>query len=168
LWPQTSHIEAASLGRFRADHSGEIRKRVPAGHPGPSRNDRARVASRALQSYVCRDGIRRAVREPRSKAPSVRREGVQVRHARRCEVRGWAACSCSPSYQAQVWSPRDRRPIRKSFATIAEAVAWRQEAQVSLRRGTMRAPTDFNGSTSPFGSFLRSQVLVARDDGRGG
>jgi integrase len=84
---------------------------------------------------------RRAVREAGSKAPTVRREGIQVRHARRCDMRGWAACSCSPSYQAQVWSPRDRRPIRKSFATIAEAVAWRQEAQVSLRRGTMRAPT---------------------------
>ena len=84
---------------------------------------------------------RRAIRGAGSKAPTVRREGVQVRHARRCDMRGWAACSCSPSYQAQVWSPRDRRPIRKSFATIAEAVAWRQEAQVSLRRGTLRAPT---------------------------
>jgi integrase len=51
------------------------------------------------------------------------------------------SCSCTPSYQAQVWSPRDRKPIRKTFATITDALTWRQETQVALRRGTMRAPT---------------------------
>src|SRR5581483_12417670 len=49
--------------------------------------------------------------------------------------------SCVPSFQAQVWSPRDRKPIRKSFRELADAVAWRQEAQVALRRGTLRAPS---------------------------
>jgi integrase len=39
-----------------------------------------------------------------------------------------------------VWSPRDHKPIRKTFATIGEAKAWRQESQVALRRGTLRAP----------------------------
>jgi integrase len=69
------------------------------------------------------------------------REGVQVRHARRCGTREGTACSCSPSYQAQVWSPRDKKPIRRTFPTISAAVAWRQEAQVALRQGTLRAPT---------------------------
>jgi integrase len=46
-----------------------------------------------------------------------------------------------PTYQAQVWSVRDRRPVRKSFATLAEALAWRQDTQVAMRRGTMRAPS---------------------------
>ena len=46
-----------------------------------------------------------------------------------------------PTFQAQVWSPVDRRPIRKTFATISEAKAWRQESQVALRKGTLRAPS---------------------------
>jgi hypothetical protein len=57
LWPQISHIEAASLAPFP---SWLIRARseecVLVGHPGPSRNDRARVASPSVQSYVRRDG----------------------------------------------------------------------------------------------------------------
>jgi integrase len=53
----------------------------------------------------------------------------------------WSACSCTPSYQAQVWSPRDQKPIRKTFATLADARAWRQESQVALRKGTLRAPS---------------------------
>jgi integrase len=40
-----------------------------------------------------------------------------------------------------VWSRRDRKPIRKTFATIGEALEWRQEAQVALRRGTLRGPS---------------------------
>ena len=75
------------------------------------------------------------------RAPRARRDGVQVRHARRCRSRQGAACSCSPSYQAQVWSPRDRKPIRKTFPSVTEARAWRQETQVALRKGTLRAPT---------------------------
>jgi integrase len=38
-----------------------------------------------------------------------------------------------------VWSARERTRLFKTFATLAEAKAWRSEAQVALRRGTMRA-----------------------------
>jgi len=56
-----------------------------------------------------------------------------MRHARRCPSRSGGECSCIPSYQAQVWSARDRKPIRKTFPTVAGALAWRQETQVALR-----------------------------------
>jgi len=36
---------------------------------------------------------------------------------------------------------RDGRRIKKSFPTLAEAKAWRAEAQSAIRRGTMRAPS---------------------------
>ena len=71
-------------------------------------------------------------------------EGVRgdaVRHKTRCLSRGGGGCSCSPSYQAQVWSARDQKPIRRTFDSLAEARAWRQESQVAVRRLTMRAPT---------------------------
>src|SRR2546428_12970612 len=68
-------------------------------------------------------------------------EGIEVRHKLRCARGGGGCCSCAPSYQAQVWSPRDRKPIRKTFATLAEARAWRQESQVALRKGVLCAPS---------------------------
>jgi integrase len=70
-----------------------------------------------------------------------RSEGVVVRHGRRCATRSGGACSCTPSFQAQVWSGRDRKTLRKTFATIGEARVWRQESQVALRKGTLRAPS---------------------------
>src|SRR4051812_20823456 len=69
-------------------------------------------------------------------------EGVAVRHSRRCPTAEGASCGCVPSFQAQVWSARQRKPIRKTFKTMREAKHWRQEAQVALRRGELGAPSD--------------------------
>lgn len=68
--------------------------------------------------------------------------GIDVRHRHGCPAVGvpGARCRCRPSYQAHVWSARDQKRIRKTFATLSEAKAWRAEALVALRRGTMRAP----------------------------
>jgi integrase len=77
---------------------------------------------------------------PRSR-PARRPEGVVVRHGRRCASRTGAGCDCRPGYQAQVWSARDRKTIRKTFRTLADARAWRAEAHTALRRGTLRAPS---------------------------
>lgn len=65
--------------------------------------------------------------------------GIEVRHVRSCSSRKGGRCSCRPAFQAHVWSQRDAKRIRKTFPTKAAAVAWRQDAQVALRRGTMRA-----------------------------
>lgn len=46
-----------------------------------------------------------------------------------------------PAFQAQVWSARDKRPIRKTFQTLAEARTWRQETQVAVRKLHARAPS---------------------------
>ncbi|MGH3018941.1 MAG: hypothetical protein ACRDNR_02115, partial [Gaiellaceae bacterium] len=65
--------------------------------------------------------------------------GIRVRHAKVCPSRSGAACRCRPTYQASVWSAREGKRLFKTFATLAEAKAWRADAQVALRRGTMRA-----------------------------
>lgn len=67
-----------------------------------------------------------------------RHEGVEVRHGRGCP--GWedeAACSCRPSFRASVWSPRDQRRVRKTFATLAAAKAWRIDSLSALNRREM-------------------------------
>lgn len=75
----------------------------------------------------------------RARPPAV---GVVQRHSRRCALRsGESACSCSPSFQAQVWSPRDGRPLRKTFADLADAKEWRQAMQVAVRQGRAGAPS---------------------------
>ncbi|HEU0023737.1 MAG TPA: site-specific integrase [Thermoleophilaceae bacterium] len=43
-------------------------------------------------------------------------------------------------YRASVWSPRERKLIRKTFRNMAEAKGWRQDATVAVRRGELRAP----------------------------
>jgi integrase len=68
------------------------------------------------------------------------RTGIQVRHKKACAYRSGARCNCDPTYQAAVWSARDSKRIRKTFATLAEARAWRAETQTGVRRGTLRAP----------------------------
>ena len=78
---------------------------------------------------------RPAKRRSRASSP-----GIVVRHRKHCASRAGGECSCHPSFQAQAWSARDRKPVRKTFPTLGQAKAWRQEAQVALRRGTLNAP----------------------------
>lgn len=68
--------------------------------------------------------------------------GITERHSRRCARRGGEACDCKPSYQGQVWSARDRKPLRKTFATISQARRWRQSAAVDLARRQITAPAE--------------------------
>jgi integrase len=91
-------------------------------------------------------------------------EGIEPRHQSRCPAKAGKACSCTPTYQAQVWSPRDRKPIRKTFATIAEAKAWRQESQVALRKGTLRAPspTTLNEAVEDWLAAAKTGVIRTR------
>ena len=65
-----------------------------------------------------------------------------VRHSGGCASqleRG--RCDCRPGYQAQVYSPAERRTIRKTFRTLADARAWRAETKAALERGSLRAPS---------------------------
>src|SRR6266508_4939500 len=65
-------------------------------------------------------------------------DGISARHARACPSRDGGRCRCDPSYQAQVWSSRDRKRLSRSFPTLAAARAWRHDAHVALRRGAIR------------------------------
>ncbi len=66
--------------------------------------------------------------------------GIAIRHQIGCAWRD-GDCRCRPSFQAQVWSSRDRKVIRKTFRTLSAAKAWRQGASVAVRKRTLRAPS---------------------------
>ena len=84
--------------------------------------------------------------------------GIDVRHRRACEAVRGLECTCKPTYQAHVWSAREGKRIRKTFPTLAAAKAWRQDAQVALRRGTMRAP-----SAATLAALAEALLRGARD-----
>jgi integrase len=63
--------------------------------------------------------------------------GIEVRHARSCPAKRKGRCKCQPSYRASVWSKREQRLIRKSFATDHDAKNWHAEASKALRHGVI-------------------------------
>ena len=78
--------------------------------------------------------------------------GIRARHARNCKSRESGRCSCKPTYQAQAYDTRTGRQVWRTFPTLSAAKLWRQDAQVALRRGTMRPPTAKTIAESESGS----------------
>jgi integrase len=70
-----------------------------------------------------------------------RHVGIAVKHRAACASRRGARCNCRRIYQAAVWSARDGRRMRKHFASLSDAKAWREECYRKLRRHELRAPS---------------------------
>jgi len=68
-------------------------------------------------------------------------EGIVLRHRRRCASQSGSRCSCRPGFQAQVYSPAERRTIRKTFRSLSDARTWRAQAMVTVGQGGLRSPT---------------------------
>ena len=66
-------------------------------------------------------------------------EGIIRRHSKRCPARGGGRCRCNAGWEASVYSKRDRKKIRRTFAREAEAKSWRADALAALSRGGLRA-----------------------------
>ena len=87
--------------------------------------------------------------------------GIRVRHARSCRFRDGGRCNCAPTYQAQAYDSRTGRQVWRTFPTISAAKLWRQDVQVALRRGTMRAPTSKTIAVVPGGEREAADRLNA-------
>jgi hypothetical protein len=68
-------------------------------------------------------------------------QGIEIRHKRACSSRGGETCNCKPSFQAQVWSKRDGKPIKKTFPGLRAAERWRSNMITDLVKGTAQAPS---------------------------
>jgi integrase len=66
-------------------------------------------------------------------------EGIRKRHSRGCSARDGGRCNCNAGYEAWVFSKRDGKKIRRTFAREAEAKTWRADALGALARGGLRA-----------------------------
>jgi integrase len=67
--------------------------------------------------------------------------GVVTRHGRACRTRDGGSCNCAPTYEAWVYSKRDRRKIRRSLPTLAAAKGWRTDALKDVKDKRLRAPS---------------------------
>ena len=68
--------------------------------------------------------------------------GIEARHRRSCHAQkenGCGCCTCTPTYQANVWDAKVGRRIRKTFSTRTAAKRWRSDAKAALRRGELSA-----------------------------
>jgi integrase len=63
--------------------------------------------------------------------------GIRQRHGRGCSGKG--RCTCP--WQAEVYSKKDGKKIRKAFPTRAAAGAWRDDSRSAVRQKLLRAPT---------------------------
>jgi integrase len=66
-------------------------------------------------------------------------ENITTRHARSCRSHDGARCNCEPTYQAAVWSKRDKKRIWRTFESLEGAKAWRVDALQAQRGGSLRA-----------------------------
>jgi integrase len=84
-------------------------------------------------------------------------EGIETRHSRACSSREHGGCNCKPSYQAQVWSKRDKKVIKRTFPSLAAAKGWRSDATSALKKGTLRAPSPLTIREAWDSWFARAQ-----------
>jgi integrase len=86
-------------------------------------------------------GPAQEVQAPMRDKRSSRHQGIETRHSRSCASRQGAPCSCKPAFQACAYFAREKKSVKRTFPTLSAAVAWRQDAQVAIRKGTMKTPT---------------------------
>jgi integrase len=66
--------------------------------------------------------------------------GIRKLHSKGCPGRDGGRCSCGAGHEASVFSKRDGKKIRRTFASKAEAKTWRDDANAQLAKGGLRAP----------------------------
>jgi integrase len=88
--------------------------------------------------------------------------GIQPRHARSC--RG-ERCTCTPTWQADVWDNAAGRRVRKTFKSKAAAKRWRTDALAAVRAGTLaesRPDTTLRDACEAWLRDARAGVVRAR------
>jgi integrase len=66
---------------------------------------------------------------------------IKKRHSKNCSAKRGKRCSCNGGYRAEVYSPRDKKKIRKTFTHRADAQSWAADVKRGVDLGTLRAPT---------------------------
>jgi integrase len=98
----------------------------------------------------------------------VRGDGLRRRHARGCPALDGRRCSCGGGWEATVWSPRDRKAIRRTFPTRAAAKSWRVDAAAAVSKGALGAatPTTVREAGESLVAGMRAGAVLTRSGDR--
>jgi integrase len=66
---------------------------------------------------------------------------IKKRHTSNCPALRDKRCTCRGGYRAEVYSPRDKKKLRKTFTHKGEAESWAADVKRGVDLGTVRAPT---------------------------
>jgi integrase len=66
---------------------------------------------------------------------------IKKRHTSSCPALREKRCTCGGGYRAEVYSPRDKKKLRKTFRHKGEAESWAADIKRGVDLGTVRAPT---------------------------
>jgi hypothetical protein len=66
---------------------------------------------------------------------------IKKRHSANCPARRDKRCTCNGGYRAEVYSARDGKKLRKTFAQKSEAESWAADVKRGVDLGALRAPT---------------------------
>jgi integrase len=66
---------------------------------------------------------------------------IKKRHTSNCPALRDKRCACRGGYRAEVYSPRDKKKLRKTFTHKGEAESWAADIKHGVDLGTVRAPT---------------------------
>jgi integrase len=66
---------------------------------------------------------------------------IKKRHTSNCPALRDKRCTCRGGYRAEVYSPRDKKKLRKTFTHKGEAESWAADVKHGVDLGTVRAPT---------------------------
>jgi integrase len=64
--------------------------------------------------------------------------GIRKRHSKPCASWQGGRCNCKAGYEAWVYISRERGRVTETFKRKEEAKAWREEALVAARRGSLQ------------------------------
>jgi len=89
--------------------------------------------------------------------------GIRKLHSKGCPGRDGGRCRCGGGWEASVYSKRDDKKIRKTFANKAEAKTWRDDTSTMLAKGGLRAPkpTTVGEAWEPWHAGARTGAIRA-------
>lgn len=90
-------------------------------------------------------------------------KGIEERHSRSCRTHKGGRCDCDPTYRVRI-RPTGLDPVRRTFDSQAEAVSWRKDALIALRRGraVMQTAPTLEQAGAAWLERARSGVVRAR------
>lgn len=68
--------------------------------------------------------------------------GIRKLHSKGCAGRAGGRCNCGAGWEASVFSKREGKKIRRTFARKIEAELWRADARADASRGALRPAAD--------------------------